>query len=261
MKDVYYFRHDANAHDDLKLKSLRKNYGWQGYGWYWYLIEMLRNEDEYCLEYSEFAFDSLALDMGCEPAETKAFINYCVKVKLLEKNANYFYCPRLNRDMEKWEEFRDQRRDAALKGVEQRIARYGTAAPVKRPLSDSSSTRSAPAELVKYSIVYNSKLKENIENNNSLSNNNFKQATDLWTKALSTIKSQVNKLNFKTNFSESKATDLNGDTLTVTVPGLQALEALQTSHLDLIERVLTQVAGEPVSVKFELVSERAPPAE
>ena len=36
-----YFKHDSNANMDSKLKKLRMRYGMQGYGVYWYCLELI----------------------------------------------------------------------------------------------------------------------------------------------------------------------------------------------------------------------------
>ncbi len=46
-KDAYYFSHDSNAKDDPKCVMLIEQLGLEGYGIYWVLIEMLRDQPEY----------------------------------------------------------------------------------------------------------------------------------------------------------------------------------------------------------------------
>jgi len=111
-KDIFYFKHDANASSDLKLKALRKTYGWAGIGWWWFMVEILRSEDSYQLEYSDSTFDGLAIDMGCEPDKVKEFVNYCIERKILEKTDGTFYSPRMKRDMDALDALREVRREA-----------------------------------------------------------------------------------------------------------------------------------------------------
>ena len=40
-KTTYYFSHDYNAANDVKILFLRQKYGMLGYGVYWYLVEQL----------------------------------------------------------------------------------------------------------------------------------------------------------------------------------------------------------------------------
>lgn len=47
-KDAYYFPHDSNAKDDPKCVLLIEQLGVEGYGIYWILIELLREQPNYC---------------------------------------------------------------------------------------------------------------------------------------------------------------------------------------------------------------------
>jgi len=40
-KNTYFFSHDYNAHDDVKILFMRQQLGMEGYGIYWYLVESL----------------------------------------------------------------------------------------------------------------------------------------------------------------------------------------------------------------------------
>ncbi len=40
-KNTYYFSHDYNAANDVKVLFLRQQLGMEGYGIYWYLVESL----------------------------------------------------------------------------------------------------------------------------------------------------------------------------------------------------------------------------
>jgi hypothetical protein len=48
-KDAYYFSHDSNARNDVKILKLRRVFGAEGYGIYWMLIETLRDQKGYCM--------------------------------------------------------------------------------------------------------------------------------------------------------------------------------------------------------------------
>ena len=53
-----YFSHDSNARDDEKILAMRIDLGWEAYGLYWALIEMLRDASDYQLKanYKVLAF-------------------------------------------------------------------------------------------------------------------------------------------------------------------------------------------------------------
>jgi len=54
-KDTYYFPHDSNARNDMKLIKVRRKYKMVGYGAYFAIIEILREQADYCLPVSDIA--------------------------------------------------------------------------------------------------------------------------------------------------------------------------------------------------------------
>ena len=36
-----WFKHDVDAHDDIKIRKLIRMHGMQAYGFYWYIVELL----------------------------------------------------------------------------------------------------------------------------------------------------------------------------------------------------------------------------
>jgi len=113
-KDTYWFKHDSNARADLKIKALISKYGWQGYGWFWFVIELLRSEDTYKLSYNEDIFEAMSIDMGIPSNEAKEYIDYLIKKRLLSINgAKQFTSDRLLRDMAVKDQIREHAREAA----------------------------------------------------------------------------------------------------------------------------------------------------
>jgi hypothetical protein len=57
-KQAYYFSHDSNAKDDPKIIKLRIKHGWKGYGIFWAIIELLRDQDSFTMlaDYESIAF-------------------------------------------------------------------------------------------------------------------------------------------------------------------------------------------------------------
>ena len=101
MKDALWFRHDSNARGDLKIKSLRKSYGWGGYGWSWLIIEMLRDEEGHRLQHSELVYDALAEEMQTDTKTAQKFITDCIeKFKLFQSDGSEFWSPSLLRRLE-----------------------------------------------------------------------------------------------------------------------------------------------------------------
>lgn len=115
MKDTFYFSHDSNANQDPKILAMRSVYGWEGYGWYWMFIEMLRDQEDYHLNIEgKYAFNAFALQMHCDEEKTQQFINDCInEFKLFESDGKTFWSNSLLRRMEKAEERSKKARKSA----------------------------------------------------------------------------------------------------------------------------------------------------
>lgn len=90
-KKTPYFSHDMNAHDDQKIQTLITLYRFQGYGWFWYLLEMMGIEENYKLEESDFFYRTLARRFLTTESFAKKFIDDCVKIKLFQRSEGYLY--------------------------------------------------------------------------------------------------------------------------------------------------------------------------
>jgi len=103
-----YFSHDSNARDDEKIIRLRMSHGWEGYGIYWAIVEMLRNANAYKLEcnWTAIAF-SLRTD-------EKLVENVVCKFDLFECKQNFFYSNSLRNRMKMKDEISQKRRGAAM---------------------------------------------------------------------------------------------------------------------------------------------------
>lgn len=90
-KKTPYFSHDMNAHDDQKIQTLITLYRFQGYGWFWYLLEMMGIEENYKLEESDFFYRTLARRFLTTEKFVKKFIDDCIKIKLIQRSEGYLY--------------------------------------------------------------------------------------------------------------------------------------------------------------------------
>ena len=80
MKDALYFSHDSNARHDPKITAMRGVYGSEGYGWYWMLIEMMREAEGYKLDmHSKYAFNAYAMQLQCERIAIESFVHDCIE--------------------------------------------------------------------------------------------------------------------------------------------------------------------------------------
>ena len=114
MKDSYFFKHDSNARHDPKIQILISEYGLEGYGRYWVIIEMLREATCYKLETKDYVWSALALELKATVSAVKKFVSDCIdKYELLTRDEGFFYSEALLARMVKLEEIRSKRQRAA----------------------------------------------------------------------------------------------------------------------------------------------------
>ena len=120
-KDAYYFSHDYNARNDIKIKALRRVYGMAGYGRWWVTIELLREQSEFKLPLDEFIFETLAEEYSTTIEEAKQFIQDCCnKFKLFVHDSEYFWSESLLIRMERMQNIREKRAEAGRRSAEAR---------------------------------------------------------------------------------------------------------------------------------------------
>lgn len=114
MKDAYYFSHDSNASRDPKMLEMRAIYGAEGYGWYWMIIEMMREQSDFMLSLCKR--NALAMHLQCDPDAAHSFVQDCInEFELFETDGTYFWSNSLLRRMDIRKEKSEKARQAALK--------------------------------------------------------------------------------------------------------------------------------------------------
>lgn len=109
-KDSYYFTHDSNAHDDPKIMILLAEWGLEGYGIYWVLIEHLRNQKDYKAPLA--ILKPLALRFGSSEEKFRTIVT---RYELFEVDRRQnFFSSSLIRRMLPLEEKREKMRQNAL---------------------------------------------------------------------------------------------------------------------------------------------------
>jgi len=111
-KDAYYFSHDANARHDPNICDMRADYGMEGYGIYWAVIEMLREQEDFKLNLNHI--NAIAMQTQCEKSKIRGFIEKCINdYKLYKSDGVYFWSDSLLRRMEAKETKSEKARQAA----------------------------------------------------------------------------------------------------------------------------------------------------
>lgn len=113
-KDSYYFKHDAHARHDPKIKALIKKYNIEGYGRFWIIVEMLRESSNYKIEDQEYVWGSIAEEFKTDISTAKIFINDCIDVfHLFVRDEGFFYSASLLERMIKLDEIRSKRKKSS----------------------------------------------------------------------------------------------------------------------------------------------------
>lgn len=108
-KEAYYFSHDANAKDDPKILQLRMEMGWEGYGLFWAIIELLRNESDHRMRTH---YKGIAFALQTQEDSIKRLIN---DFDLFQVDEQYFWSESLLKRMELKEERSEKARQSAKK--------------------------------------------------------------------------------------------------------------------------------------------------
>jgi hypothetical protein len=163
-KESFYFSHDANAHIDDKILELRSEYGWEGYGIFWVLIEILRSQSDYSYERSKMAGLSIAT---AKPKDWLIeYIDYCIDLGLFVEKDGEFYSESLMIRMEQIDEKRRKRAEAGrLGGIAKAKAKQKPSNAVAKPSKEkkrkeSKTKESKEKELLVRELTFYESLKD-----------------------------------------------------------------------------------------------------
>lgn len=109
-KDAYYFSHDSNSRNDLKMVKLRRLSGMKGIGLFWCVIEMLRECDNYELD-SE-SIEDICYELRVERVD----FDKLFECELLHDVNGVFYSDSLKIRMQKLDKIKQIRTIAGSKG-------------------------------------------------------------------------------------------------------------------------------------------------
>lgn len=98
-KETYYFSHDSNALTDTKILNMRADYGLEGYGLYWAIIEMMRNEEDYKLKLDKNTYRAIKTLTNTD-INIEKYIQDCIDdYELFRQEDSKFYSKSLLRRM------------------------------------------------------------------------------------------------------------------------------------------------------------------
>jgi hypothetical protein len=113
-KDAFYFPHDSNASSDRKMIRLRRVCGLAGYGFYWIIIEKLRDAPQYQLPVASIS------DYVFEFRAEEKFFDEFFACELLERDEVHFWSSSLCRRMTALDNKREQARNAGIASAQKR---------------------------------------------------------------------------------------------------------------------------------------------
>jgi hypothetical protein len=109
-KDAYYFPHFSNARNDSKVIKLRRVLGIEGYGIYFMLLEVLREQTDFKLPIS--GIEDLAYEWHTSKEKLMSVIN---DYDMFEIDNNMFFSPKLLLYLQPYIEKSERARIAAQK--------------------------------------------------------------------------------------------------------------------------------------------------
>lgn len=100
---MLWVKHDTAANNDAKLKKLRIKYGLEGYGLYWYCIELIAadvTKDNLTFELEHDA-EIIAHDTGIHYERVQEMMTYMVGLNLFEQNGSVITCLKIAKRLDK----------------------------------------------------------------------------------------------------------------------------------------------------------------
>ena len=107
-----WFRHDYNAHDDIKQKRLLKRHGVSALGFYWYLIELLYQNGGHMSDKD--------VRLEAELLDSLDYLDSFVEFELFTFENGNWSCKRVSDELTYKEEVRQKKAEAGKKGMASR---------------------------------------------------------------------------------------------------------------------------------------------
>lgn len=118
-----FFSHDVDMRNDLKIRGLRREFGNEGYAVWCYLLEVLTDTEDLCIDIDGMA-DLLSADFDIKSDRLKSIVDYCLKVGLFTKDGTLLYSNRHRERIigviDKARELSERRSRAGKRGMQKR---------------------------------------------------------------------------------------------------------------------------------------------
>ena len=154
---VEWFRHDINAHNDIKLKKLARDYGFEGLGAYWVVVEILYANGGSLPERD--VRDELEF-------VDKDILNNLIEYRLVTLEDGMVSCHRVMEEIQYQDELRQKKSDAGRKGNDIRWAEHRKAIAEQSQCDNNASQSDRTASQI---IAPDRTIQDNTRQNNPLS--------------------------------------------------------------------------------------------
>ena len=114
----YYFQHDFNAANDEKILYLRSMYGMEGYGLYWYFIELMHQSQDSKLKCK--LINGISYQLNIDIDKLLQFYQSCLDTELFITDGDFYWSERVLENKEMQEEKRKSKSIAGKRGMEKR---------------------------------------------------------------------------------------------------------------------------------------------
>jgi hypothetical protein len=114
----YYFQHDFNAANDEKILYVRSIYGMEGYGLYWYFIELMHQSQDSKLKCK--LINGISYQLNIDIDKLLQFYNTCIDTELFVTDGDFYWSQRVLENKDLQEEKRKLKSFAGKKGMEKR---------------------------------------------------------------------------------------------------------------------------------------------
>lgn len=98
-----WIKHDTDANQDAKLQNVLLDYGLEGYGLYWYCLELIAGRVDVDNVTFELEHDAriIARNVGSTPQKVEEMMRYFVKNKLFEGDNGVITCMKLAKRLDR----------------------------------------------------------------------------------------------------------------------------------------------------------------
>jgi len=160
MKKAFYFSHDSNARNDEKILMLRAEHGWEGYGVFWVLVEMMFETEGTSIQHKNLK--GIAVACNIELNKLEAIVSTAIAEELFKSDGEEFWSESLRKRKNNMEYIKLKQSEAGKKAMANRYKKNNFN---KSVVSDLEGT-------------CNNKINKNKINNNVL-NNTLEDSEDI----------------------------------------------------------------------------------